>query len=90
MVFVSIFDMDKPFFCTSYHLYRIFRWSTILHKINALGRVTITPIFRRTFKVGPNFKNLRHRNMWTRQWKDKSAVLCFSWLAGGLDCPQVR
>ena len=75
----------KSIFCGSYHLYRLFRQSTPL--ISVLGRVTIPPIFRRAVKVGQNFG---HDILCEHGMTVKSAILCLSWLAGRLDCPQIR
>ena len=82
----------KAIFYASYHLYRLFRWST--PQISALGRVTIAPIFRRAVKVGQKLimtYQVRHRNMRMRQQELRSCASSHvSWLTGKLYCPQIR
>ena len=77
----------KAIFYASYHLYRLFRWST--PQISALGRVTIAPIFRRAVKVGQKLimtYQVCHSNV--------NATACasphVSRLTGRLYHPQIR
>ena len=86
----QFFDMGKAFFAI--RIIYIVKLDGLLHKIYALSRVTIPPIFRRAIKVGPNFgidRQIRHRNMLNTAVK--SAVLTPVPLqaAGGLDCPRI-
>ena len=80
----QFFDMGKAFFAI--RIIYIVKLDGLLHKIYALSRETIPPIFRRAVKVGPIFgidRQIRHRNMCEKC----SPVPLLA--AGGLDCPRI-
>ena len=75
-LFVSFLTWMKSIYYASYHLYRIFRWST--PQILALGHVTTAQIFRQAVKFGKKLVmtyQVRHRNVNTAA---RIAILCLS------------